>query len=189
MRPHLPHTPTQYKPRVRLAPRFSIAETKEHVTTLALGLASLALALAPILFLFWLIQPKVLVNPGISALRVPKAASFEPFLQEPPQSVEPPRRESPARLTQNGPQVREAATSAQRQLPRPGQRRNTAKRAHGLAQNSSGHRRWAGREYTGSYQSPASSLAAHHRQTRPNAFVVARSWQDDFNARREEIAR
>jgi hypothetical protein len=164
-------------------------ETKEHVTTLALGLSSLALALAPILFLFWLMQPKVLVNPGIGALRVAGAASFEPFFQESLQSAEPPRRESPARLAQDGPQVREAATSAKREQSRTAHRRQTMKRAHGFAQYSGGHQRWNSPAHAKSYGAPASSPVAYRRQTRPDAFVVAQSWQDDFNTRREAIAR
>ena len=93
-----------------------MTEIKDRVTTLALGASSLALALAPIFFLFWLMQPKVLANPGVGALRLAGTASHEPFLDdaEPPQSAEPPRRESAARLTQHDPQHREAAISAQR---------------------------------------------------------------------------
>jgi hypothetical protein len=97
--------------------------------------------MAPLLLLFWLMQPKVLANPGLSALRVAQAASWEPFLQEPPlresaQSAEPPRRQSPARLAQGGPQYRQpktsAKTSAKRELrasdrkrPRLAQKRKT----------------------------------------------------------------
>src|SRR5882757_9160217 len=68
----------------RFARRFSMREIKHGAATLTTGVASLALALAPLLLLFWLMQPKVLVNPGIGALRVAQAASWEPFLQEPP---------------------------------------------------------------------------------------------------------
>ena len=102
--------------RLKLAHHVSMREIKDRVATLVLGASSLALALAPIFFLFWLMQPKVLANPGIGALRVAGAASYEPFLHdaEPPQSAEPPRRESAARLTQHDPQYREAAISAQR---------------------------------------------------------------------------
>jgi hypothetical protein len=115
-------------------------ELKEHVATLAPGLSSLAVALTPIFFLFWLMQPKVLVNPGIAALRVAGAASFEPFLQESPQSTEPPRRESPARLAQDDRQVRDAATSARHERSRTAQRLKTMKRAHAFAQYGE-HRR------------------------------------------------
>src|ERR1700742_2826821 len=101
-----------HKQRLAPAHRFSMREMKERIATLALGLSSLGLALAPIIFLFWLMQPKVLINPGIGALRVAGAASFEPFLQQPPQAAESPRRESPARLAQNDPRVREATNSA-----------------------------------------------------------------------------
>ena len=105
--------------RLKLAHHVSMREIKDRVTTLVLGASSLALALAPIFFLFWLMQPKVLANPGIGALRVAGAASYEPFLHdaEPPQSAEPPRRELAARLTQHDPQYREAAISAQRGKP------------------------------------------------------------------------
>ena len=102
--------------RLKLAHHVSMRDIKDRVTTLVLGASSLALAFAPIFFLFWLMQPKVLANPGIGALRVAGAASYEPFLHdaEPPQSAEPPRRELAARLTQHDPQYREAAISAQR---------------------------------------------------------------------------
>lgn len=158
-------SPPPHNPRLGLAHRFSTRGIKERIATLALGLSSLALALSPIFFLFWLMQPKVLVNPGIGALRVARAASFEPFLQESSQSAEPLRQESPARLAR--PQYPEAATSAQREPKREpsrlAQRRKTMKRAHGFA--------------------------AHRRQTQPVSFAVARSWQDDFNARRDEAVR
>jgi hypothetical protein len=102
--------------------RFShrLGEIKRGITTLALGAASLALALAPLFLLFWLMQPKVLANPGIGALRVAQAASWEPFLQESSlressQSAEPPRQESPVRLD-SGPQYRQPKTSAKREL-------------------------------------------------------------------------
>ena len=177
--------------RLKLAHHVSMGEIKDRVATLVLGASSLALALAPIFFLFWLMQPKVLANPGIGALRVAGAASYEPFLHdaEPPQSAEPPRRESAARLTQHDPQYREAATSAQREPPRPAQSRKTIKRALGFAQYSGGHRRWNGRGHARSYGSPVSPPAAQRRRTRPDSFVVARSSQDDLNARRNEITR
>ena len=149
--------------RLKLANHVSMTEIKDRVTTLALGASSLALALAPIFFLFWLMQPKVLANPGVGALRLAGAASHEPFLDdaEPPQSAEPPRRESAARLTQHDPQYREAAISAQREPSRPAQPRRTVKRAHGFVQYSGGHRRWNGQGRAGSYGSPVSPLAAH----------------------------
>ena len=159
--------------RLKLAHHVSMREIKDRATTLVLGASSLGLALAPIFFLFWLMQPKVLANPGIGALRVAGAASYEPFLDdaEPPQSAEPPRRELAARLTQHDPQYREAAISAQRvskrEPSRPAQPRKTIKRAHGFAQYSGGHRRWNGRGQARSYGSPVSPLAAHPRQTRP----------------------
>jgi hypothetical protein len=173
--------------RLKLAHQVSIRDIKDRVTTLLLSASSLALALAPIFFLFWLMQPKVLANPGIGALRVAGAASHEPFLQdaEPPQSAEPPRRESPPRLTQHDPQYREAAISAQpepkREASRTAQPRKTIKSAHGFAQYSGGHRRRNGRGQARSYGSPVSPPAAQRRQTRPDSFVVARSWRDDFN--------
>ena len=82
----------------------------DRMATLALGFSSFALAMAPILLLFWLMQPKVLANPGIGALGVAKAASWEPFLQEPP------LRESLASLAQDGPQYRQPETPAKREL-------------------------------------------------------------------------
>jgi hypothetical protein len=173
--------------RLKLAHHVSIGEIKDRVTTLVLGASSLALAFAPVFFLFWLMQPKVLANPGIGALRVAGAASHEPFLHdvEPPQSAEPPRRESAARLTQHDPQYREAAISAQpepkREASRTAQPRKTIKRAHGFAQYSGGHRRWNGRGQARSYGSRVSLLAAQRRQTRSDSFVVARSSRDDFN--------
>ena len=159
--------------RLKLAHQVSIRDIKHRVTTLVLGASSLALAFAPIFFLFWLMQPKVLANPGIGALRVAGAASHEPFLDdaEPPQLAEPPRRESAARLTQHDPQYREAAISAQRESkleqPRPVRPRKTIKSAHGFPQYSGGHRRWNGRGQARSDGSPVSPLAAHRRQTRP----------------------
>ena len=155
--------------RLKLAHHVPMKEIKDRATTLVLGASSLGLALAPIFFLFWLMQPKVLANPGIGALRVAGAASHEPFLHDadPPQSAEPPRRESAARLTQYDPQYREAAISAQREPSRPAQSRKTVKRAHGFAQYSGGHRRRNGQGQVRSYGSPVSPLAAHPRQTRP----------------------
>ena len=153
--------------RLKLADHVSIRDIKDRITTLALGASSLALAFVPIFFLFWLMQPKVLANPGIGALRVTGAAIFEPFLQdaEPPQSAEPPLRESAARLTQHDPQYRDAATSAQRGSKRgpsrSAQAHKTKKRAHGFAQNFGGHRRWNAQGQARSYSSPASRLAAH----------------------------
>src|SRR5258708_5140990 len=98
----------------RFARRFSMSEIKHGAATLTTGVASLTLAMAPLLLLFWLMQPKVLVNPGIGALRVAQAASWEPFLQEPPlqESAQPPHQESPARLAQDSPQYRQSKTSA-----------------------------------------------------------------------------
>src|SRR5882757_891868 len=106
----------------RFARRFSMSEIKHGAATLTTGIASLTLAMAPLLLLFWLMQPKVLVNPGIGALRVAQAASWEPFLQEPPlqesplqvspQSAQPRQQASPARLAQDGPQYRQRTTSA-----------------------------------------------------------------------------
>jgi hypothetical protein len=175
------------KMRLKFAHHISMREIKGRVTTLVLGASSLALALAPIFFLFWLMQPKVLANPGIGALRVAGAASHEPFLHdaEPPQLAEPPRRESAARLTQLDPQYREAARSAQpepkRKASRTAQPRKTIKRGHGFAQYSGGHRRWNVRGQARSYGFPVSPLAAHARQTRSDSFGVAQSRQDDFN--------
>ena len=155
--------------------RFShrLGEIKRGITTLALGAASLALALAPLFLLFWLMQPKVLANPGIGALRVTQAASWEPFLQESPlkessQSAEPPHQESPAHLVQDGPQYRQPKTSAKRELrasnrkrPRLAQERNTM----------------------------ASPLPARRHQTRPASFAATsshrvqakRNGRDDFH--------
>ena len=103
--------------------RFShhLDEIRDGTTTLALGASLLALALAPLFLLFWLMQPKVLANPGIGALRVAQAASWEPFLQESPlressQSAEPPHQESPASLAQDGPRYRQPKTSTKREL-------------------------------------------------------------------------
>ena len=111
---------------LKFARRFSMSEIKHGAATLTTGAASLTLAMAPLLLLFWLMQPKVLVNPGIGALRVAPAASWEPFLQESslqesslqesPQSAEPPRKELPASLAQDGPQYRHPKTSAKREL-------------------------------------------------------------------------
>jgi hypothetical protein len=99
--------------------RFSMTEIKHGVATLTAGAASFALAMAPILLLFWLMQPKVLANPGIAALRVAQAASWEPFLREPEmlEAIEPPRRESAARLQQQQQhqQHRETKHSAKRE--------------------------------------------------------------------------
>jgi hypothetical protein len=161
--------------RLKLAHHISMRDIKDSVTTLVLGASSLALAFAPILFLFWLMQPKVLANPGISALRVAGAASYEPFLQdaEPRQSAEPSRRESMARLMQHDPQYREAAVSAQRvserEPPRPVRPRNTIKSAHGFAQYSGGDRSRNDQGQARSDGSPVSPFAAHPRQTRPGS--------------------
>jgi hypothetical protein len=95
-----------------------MSEIKHGVATLTTGVASFALAMAPLLLLFWLMQPKVLVNPGIGALAVAKAASWEPFLREPetPEAIEPPRQESAARLTQEHPRYRKPKQSAKREV-------------------------------------------------------------------------
>ena len=158
---------------MRLKPEHyvSIRDIQDRLTTLVLSASSLALAFAPIFLLFWLMQPKVLANPGISALRVAGAASYEPFLQdaEPPQSVEPPRRDSAARLTQQDPRYRDAPISARRvskREPSTAVRPQTIKRAHGVAQYSGGHRPSNGRGQASSAGSPISPLAAHRRQTR-----------------------
>lgn len=90
--------------------RLSMTEIKHGAATLTAGVGSFALAMAPLLLLFWLMQPKVLANPGIGALGVAKAASWEPFLQEPP------LRGSPASLAQDRPQHRQPAISAKREL-------------------------------------------------------------------------
>jgi hypothetical protein len=175
---------------LKLAHHVSMRQITDRLTTLVLGASSLALALAPIFFLFWLMQPKVLANPGIGALRVAGAASYEPFLQdaEPPQSAEPPRRESPASLTQYDPQYGEAAISAQREPSRPAQSRKTIKSARGFAQYSGGHRRWNGRGQARSYGPPVSPAAAQRRQTRPDSFVVARRFQQDHTMMSRQIS-
>ena len=86
--------------RLKRAHQISTRDIRDRVTTLVLGASLLALAFTPIFFLFWVMQPKVLANPGIGALRVAVAASYEPFLHdaEPSHFAEPPRRESAARL-------------------------------------------------------------------------------------------
>src|SRR5258705_2989978 len=106
---------------LRFARRFSMSEIKYGAATLTIGVASSTVAMAPLLLLLWLMQPKVLVNPGIGALTVAQAASWEPFLQESPlqqspQSAEPLHQASPASLAQDGPQYRQPKTSAQREL-------------------------------------------------------------------------
>ena len=178
----------------RFARRFSMSGIKHGAATLTLGVASLTLAMTPLLLLVWLMQPKVLANPGISALRIAQAASWEPFVQESLQSAELSHRESPASLAQDGPQYRQPKTSAEprpskREASRRAQLRKTMKRAHGFAQYSRGYQHWSDRGRAGSYRSPVSPLAAHRRQTQPDSFVVAQSWQDDFNSRRDEISR
>jgi hypothetical protein len=107
-----------YNACLTFARRFSMSEIKRGAATLTTGVASLALAMAPLLLLFRLMQPKVLVNPGIGALKVAQAASWEPFLQQPPlrKSAQPPHQESPARLAQDGPRHREPKTSAKHEL-------------------------------------------------------------------------
>ena len=98
--------------------RFSMTEIKHGAATLTTGVASFAFAMAPLFLLFWLMQPKVLANPGIGALRVAQAASWEPFLREPetPEAIEPPRRESAARLAQEHPRYRKSKQSAKREV-------------------------------------------------------------------------
>jgi hypothetical protein len=116
--------------RLRFTHRFSMGAIKDRIATLALGCSSFALAMAPILLLFWLMQPKVLANPGISALSVAKAASWEPFLREPetPEAVEPPRRESAARLAQQQhQQYRETKREARASNRRPSRNANGRK--------------------------------------------------------------
>jgi len=137
----------------RFARRFSMSEIKHGAATLTTGAASLTLAMAPLLLLFWLMQPKVLVNPGIGALRVAQAASWEPFLQEPPLE-ELPHQESPARLAQDGPQHRQRTTSAKRELHASNRKQSR------LAQKRN---------------TMASQLPARRHQTRPASFAATSS--------------
>jgi hypothetical protein len=145
-----------YNACLTFARRFSMSGIKHGAATLTTGVASLALAMAPLLLLFRLMQPKVLVNPGIGALRVAQAASWEPFLQQPPlrKSPRPPHQESPARLVQDGPRHREPKTSAKHEL-----RASNRKRSH-LAQEG---------------KTMPSQLPARRLQTRPASFTATSS--------------
>ena len=145
----------------KFARRFSMSEIRHGAATLTTGVASVTLAMAPLLLLFWLMQPKVLVNPGIGALRVAQAASWEPFLeesplQESPQSAEPPHQESPARLAQDGPQYRQPKTPAKRELRAANRKRSR------LAQER---------------KTMASPLPARRHQTRPASFAATSSYR------------
>jgi hypothetical protein len=61
---------------------FCTRETfKDAVNNMILCLASLAsltFAISPILFLFWIMQPTVRANPGLSAYAEPPATRVEP---------------------------------------------------------------------------------------------------------------
>ncbi|MEN3352609.1 MAG: hypothetical protein V7640_767 [Betaproteobacteria bacterium] len=136
--------------------RFSMSEIKHRAATLTTGVASLTLAMAPLLLLFWLMQPKVLANPGIGALRVAQAASWEPFLQESPlrESPRSSHQKSPASLAQDGPQYRQPKTSAKREL------RASDRKRFRLAQKR---------------KTMASRLPARRHQTRPASFAATSS--------------
>jgi hypothetical protein len=143
----------------RLADHVAINDIKDRVTTWALGASSLVLAFVPIFFLFWLMQPKVLANPGMGALHVTRPTSYEPFLQdaEPLQSEELPLRESAARLMQHDPEYRNAARSAQRDpkrgWPRSAQVHKNIKRSQGFGEKFGGHRRSNTQKQVKSYKS------------------------------------
>ena len=139
-----------YNACLSFARRFLMSEIKHGAATLTIGIASSTLAMAPLLLLLWLMQPKVLVNPGISALTVAQAVSWEPFLQESPLQ-EPPHLKSPASLAQDGPQYRQSKASAQRDL-----RASNRKRPR-LAQKR---------------KTMASPLPARRHQTRPASFAA-----------------
>jgi hypothetical protein len=162
-----------YKACSTFARRFSMSEIKHGAATLAAGVAALTLAMAPLLLLFRLMQPKVLVNPGIGALRVAQAASWEPFLQElplreSPQSAQPPRRESPAGLAQDGPQYRQPQTSAKR----------------GLRASDRNRSRLARKRKT-----MASRLPVRRHETRPASFAATGSHGAREGARRPRAER
>jgi hypothetical protein len=160
--------------RLKLAHHVSMKDLTDRVTTLVLSALSLALALAPIFFLFWLMQPKVLANPGIGALRVAGAASYEPFLDdaEPPQSAEPPRRESAARLTLPDPQYPDISAA---RVASPRTAAPDIKRAHGFAQYSGGQQRWNGRGRMGlRYLRWRRTAVKHDRTLRGRAVVATR---------------
>jgi hypothetical protein len=148
-----------YNACLTFARRFSMSGIKHGAATLTTGVASLALAMAPLLLLFRLMQPKVLVNPGIGALRVAQAASWEPFLQQPPlrkspQSAQPRHQESPARLAQDGPRHHEPKASAKHEL-----RASNRKRSR-LAQEG---------------KTMPSQLPARRLQTRPASLAATSS--------------
>jgi hypothetical protein len=123
------------------ASRYRSGAVKEHATTLIAFVGSSACALMPIVLVFWLMQPKVLANPGTSMRLTPRAA----FVDPPPVdlldvAVEPPRQQSPVRLTDQRPQhsaakaaKKRAAFAPDRQRIRTAHRRNDTARIQSYA--------------------------------------------------------
>jgi len=93
------------------ASRCRNGAVRDHATTLAILLGSAALAFMPMLFLLWLMQPKVLANPGTTVRTMPRVVYAEP----PPadldllQAAETP--DVPAPLRQHEAQLRQAPSA------------------------------------------------------------------------------
>jgi len=62
----------------RFASRYQSGAVKDCTAALAMILGFAALAFVPMFFLLWLMQPKVLANPGTTARAVPRIVYAEP---------------------------------------------------------------------------------------------------------------
>ena len=62
----------------RFASRYRSGAVRDCTATLAVILGFAALAFMPLFFLLWLMQPKVLANPGTTARAVPRIVYAEP---------------------------------------------------------------------------------------------------------------
>src|SRR6266702_1356426 len=102
--------PTGRDARLRFTGHRLKSEIKDLVVTLVLYLASFAFAAVPFLFLFWLMRPTVLANPGIGAYKAPPATRLEPppRKMESLESGEPPIQASLANFAQEYAQHQEA---------------------------------------------------------------------------------
>jgi hypothetical protein len=61
------------------SPRRKLAAVVATPTLFLASLASLTLTTTPLLFLFWLMQPAMRANPGVSAYNPPPGARVEPI--------------------------------------------------------------------------------------------------------------
>jgi hypothetical protein len=146
--------PTRPDARLRFTDHCSRIELKDAVVTLVLYLASWLFAALPFLFLFWLMQPTVRANPGISAYNAPPATRLEPLARkmespEPSESGEPPSQSSLAiNFAQDYSQQleeRREVRAVDRKRPRRVHRRKYEEPAHAYARDWNVQRQRGGR--------------------------------------------